>query len=104
MGLYNFFIFFVVFLFFFNIMWKIFPHCGIWGNPNLESSIELTLAILRCYLEHGPSLSLKDLCTKAGTSEAKARYILSILERRGYLRKAEGTDEYVLSKGIVMLV
>lgn len=70
----------------------------------MESNVELTLAILRCYLEHGPSLSLRDLSTKAEISEAKARHILSILERRGYLRKAEDTGEYVLGEKIMMLV
>jgi DNA-binding IclR family transcriptional regulator len=34
----------------------------------------------------------------------KVRYILSVLEKRGYLTKDEGTDKYILSKKIAMLV
>ncbi len=34
----------------------------------------------------------------------KVRYILSVLEKRGYLIRDKVTDEYVLSKKIAMLV
>lgn len=70
----------------------------------MKSEAELTLMILECYLKHGPCLSLKQLCTKVKISDAKAKYILSILAKRGYLKKAEDTDEYALSKKIIMLV
>ena len=70
----------------------------------MESDMELTLAILKCYLKHGPFLSLRDLSTKANISEVKTKYILLILEKRGYLRKLEDTGEYVLGGKIAMLV
>jgi DNA-binding IclR family transcriptional regulator len=85
-------------------MWKILPHSGITMSPNLESDMELTLAILKCYLKHGPSLSLRHLSAEAKISEDKTKCILSILEKRGYLRKLEDTGEYVLGEKIVMLV
>jgi len=66
--------------------------------------MESTLVILKCYLEHGPSLSLRNLSTKTKISEVKARRILLILEKRGYLRKLEDTSEYVIGGEIVMLV
>jgi len=66
--------------------------------------MELILAILKCYLEHGPSLSLRDLSIKVKISEVKAKYILSILEKRGYLRRAEDTGEYTLCSKIVKLI
>ena len=66
--------------------------------------MESTLAILECYLEGGQSLSLRDLSRKAKISEVKTKYILSILEKRGYLKKAEDRGEYVLGEKIVMLV
>jgi DNA-binding IclR family transcriptional regulator len=59
--------------------------------------------VLECYLKHGPCLSLKQLRIKVKISDAKAKYILSILVKRGYLKKAEDTDEYVLSEKIMML-
>ena len=70
----------------------------------MESAAELTLAILRCYSEHGPSLSFRDLSTRAKISEDKTKCILSVLEKRGYLRKLEDTCEYTLCGKIVMLV
>ena len=70
----------------------------------MKSEAELTLEILECYLRYGPSLSIKNLCMKIKAPEKKIRYILSVLKRRGYLIKAEYTDEYILSKKIAMLV
>ena len=70
----------------------------------MKSEAELTLSILECYLKHGPLLSIKDLRIKTKVSEKKIEYILSILEKRGYLTKAKDTDEYILSRKIVMLI
>ena len=70
----------------------------------LKSEAELTLQILECYLRYGPSLSIKSLCMKIKVPEKKVRYILLVLEKRGYLTKDEVTDEYILSKKIAMLV
>ncbi|MDP2940546.1 MAG: winged helix-turn-helix transcriptional regulator [Candidatus Omnitrophota bacterium] len=70
----------------------------------MKSEAEVTLQILECYLRYGPSLSVKDLCMKIKVSEKKVRYILSVLEKRGYLTKNEVTDGYILSKKIAMLV
>ena len=86
------------------MVWKIFPQSGIPESTNLKSDIESTLVILECYLKHGPSLSFRDLCKKAKISEAKTKCILSILEKRGYLRESKDTGEYVLGGKIVMLV
>lgn len=70
----------------------------------LKSEAELTLQILECYLRYGPSLSIKNLRMKIKVPEEKVRYILSVLEKRGYLTKDKGADKYILSKKIVMLV
>lgn len=70
----------------------------------MKSEAELTLIVLEYYLKHGPSLLPKDLCAKTKAPETKIRYILSVLEKRGYLTKARGTDEYTLSKRVVMLI
>lgn len=70
----------------------------------LKSETELTLQILECYLRYGPSLSIKNLCMKIKAPEKKVRYILSVLEKRGYLTKNEVTDGYILSKKIAMLI
>lgn len=66
--------------------------------------MELTLLILGSFLEHGPSLSLRQLCRRAEVPEEKVRFVLSVLERRGYLRRVEDTGEYVLDWKIVMFV
>lgn len=70
----------------------------------MKSEAELTLLILECYLKHGPSLSIKGLRIKTKASGKNIEYILSILEKRGYLTKAKDTDEYILSRKIVMLI
>jgi len=70
----------------------------------LESDMELTLAILKCYLEHGPSLSLRHLSAEANIPEDKTKCILLTLEKRGYLRKLEDTGQYILGGKIAMLV
>lgn len=70
----------------------------------MKSEAELTLQILECYLRYGPSLSIKNLCMKIKIPNKKAKYILSVLEKRGYLIRDKVSDEYVLSKKIAMLV
>ncbi|MCK4325389.1 MarR family transcriptional regulator [bacterium] len=70
----------------------------------MKNEAELTLTILGCYLKDGPVLSLKDLCVKTRVPEQRIKHILSILEKRGYLTKAKNTDEYILTKKIVMLI
>ena len=70
----------------------------------LKSEAELTLQILECYLKYGPSLSINNLCMKIKIPNKKVRYILSVLEKRGYLTKDKNTDKYKLSKKIAMLV
>jgi len=70
----------------------------------MKSEAELTLLILDCYLKYGPSLSVKDLCRKAKVSKKKIKYIMSVLEKRGYLTKTKDADEYNLSRKIVMLI
>jgi len=70
----------------------------------MKSEAELTLLILDCYLKYGPSLSVKDLCIKTKVSKKKIKYILSVLEKRGYLTKTKDTDEYSLSRKIAMLI
>lgn len=70
----------------------------------MKNDAELTLLILECYLKHGPSLLIKDIYIKTKVSKKKIKYILSILEKRGYLSKAKNTNGYILSKKIAMLV
>lgn len=70
----------------------------------MKSEAELTLMVLECYLKHGLSLSIKNLCAKTKISEKKIKHILSVLEKRGYLTKTKDTDEYILSKKIAMLI
>ena len=70
----------------------------------LKNEAESTLVVLECYLKHGPSLAVKDLCIKTKVSQKKIKYILSVLEKRGYLKKAKNTDEYMLTKKIAMLI
>jgi len=70
----------------------------------MRNEVELTLKILECYLKHGLSLSIKDLCIKTKASEREIRYILQVLEKRGYLLRNKSTNEYTLSKKIAMLV
>ena len=68
----------------------------------MKSEAELTLQILECYLRYGPSLSIKNLCMKIKAPEKKVRYILSVLEKRGYIAKGKD-NEYMLSRKIAML-
>lgn len=70
----------------------------------MKDEAELTLIVLERYLKHGPSLSPEDLCAATKAPETKIKYILLVLEKRGYLTKAKDADEYALSKKIVMLV
>lgn len=70
----------------------------------MKSEAELTLLVLECFLKYGPSLSVKDLCIKTKVSEKKIKYILSVLEKRGYLTKAKTTDASMLTKKIAMLI
>ena len=70
----------------------------------MKNEAELTLIVLECYLKDGPSLLIKDLRLKTSISEKKIRYILSVLERRGYLTKTKDTEEYTLSRNIAMLI
>lgn len=70
----------------------------------MKNEAELVLMVLECYLKHGPSISIKDSCTKTKVSEKKIEYILSVLEKRGYLTKAKDTDDYKLTRKIAMLV
>lgn len=70
----------------------------------LKNEAELTLIILECYLKRGLALSVKDLCIKTKVSQKKIKYILSVLEKRGYLKKAKNTDEYMLTEKIAMLI
>ena len=70
----------------------------------MKSEAELTLIVLECYLKGRPLLSIEDLCLKTGISGKKIRYILSVLERRGYLTKAKDAEEYALSRKIAMLI
>lgn len=70
----------------------------------MKSAVELVLDILECYLKHGPSLSFRDLCVKTKISQTKARDILSILEKRGYLKKNEAAGEYVLTEKLITLI
>lgn len=70
----------------------------------MRNEAELTLMVLECYLKQGPSASIKDLCVKTKASEKKIKYILSVLEKRGYLTKVKDIDEYILTKKIAMLI
>lgn len=86
-------------------MWKYIPHIGkINKREKMRSEAELTLMVLECYLKHGPALSIQDLCTTTNISEKKMKYILSILEKRKYVRRSKNTDEYTLSNKIAMLI
>jgi predicted transcriptional regulator of viral defense system len=70
----------------------------------MKNEAELTLQVLECYLKSGPIVSVKDLRVKIGVSEKKIKYILSVLEKRGYLAKVKKRDGYRLSEKIVMLL
>lgn len=70
----------------------------------MKSEAELTLMVLECFLKHGPSLSIKDLCREIDISEKKIKYILSVLGEKGYLAKAKNADEYMLTEKISMLI
>lgn len=65
--------------------------------------MELILDILECYLRHGQPLSPKALSIKARISEAKAKCFLLALQRRGYLKKAEDSHQYVVTGKIMTL-
>lgn len=70
----------------------------------MKNEAELTLVILECFMKYGHTLSTKDLCTKTKISQAKMKYITSVLTKRGYTVKIKNSDEYKLSKNIVMLI
>lgn len=69
----------------------------------MKSEVELTLMVLECYLRYGPSLSVPDIYTKTRISKTRIKYILSVLEKRGYLTKVKNRGKYMLSKKIAML-
>lgn len=69
----------------------------------MKNETELTLVILDCFSKHGSSLSLTDLCSKTKVPKARVKRIVSVLEKRGYLTKTEGTSEYVLGKKFLTL-
>jgi len=83
-------------------MWKTFPHIGM--KDRMKSESELTLMILECYLRYGPCLSMTDIYAKTRISKKRIGYILSVLEKRGYLTKDKNSAKYVLSKKIAMWV
>lgn len=70
----------------------------------MKTEAELTLLVLECFLKSGPSLSIKDLCIKIKVSKKKIKYILSVLEKRGYLNNIKDIDKYTLSRKIAMLI
>ena len=70
----------------------------------MRNEAELVLMVLECYLKHGPSLSIKELCAKTNISEKRINRILSVLEKREYLAKSKDAGKYMLTKKIAMLV
>lgn len=70
----------------------------------MKGEAELTLAVLESYLKYGPRASVQNLCAKTKVSQRKVKYVISVLEKRGYLRHVKNTDEYILTKKIVMLI
>ncbi|MDP3787048.1 MAG: hypothetical protein Q8R05_05850 [Candidatus Omnitrophota bacterium] len=69
----------------------------------MKSEAELALQILECYLKYGPSLLISDLCKKIKVPKKRIKCVLSILEKRGYIAKGKDSNEYTLSRKIVML-
>ena len=69
----------------------------------MKNEIELTLTILESCLKHGPSITIKDLCLKSKASKKRISYVLSVLEKRGYITKGKDSNEYMLSRSIAML-
>jgi DNA-binding IclR family transcriptional regulator len=65
---------------------------------NLKGPTELTLEVLAYFLRHGTLSSCWDLCVKTGASKKKIECILSVLVKRGYLRKIKKSRKYVLAK------
>lgn len=74
----------------------------------MKNEAELTLVVLECFIKYGHSLSIKDLCKKTKISQAKMKYITSVLTKRGYAvkvkNKVKNSDEYKISEKIVMLI
>lgn len=69
----------------------------------MKNEAELALTILECCLKFGPSISIEDLCLKTKVSKKKIKCVLSVLEKRGYITKGKDSNEYVLSRKIVLL-
>ena len=69
----------------------------------MKNEVELTLTILECCLKYGPSISMEDLCLKTKVSKKRIKCVLSILEKRGYITKGKDSNEYMLSRKVVLL-
>ena len=70
----------------------------------MNDKMELTLRLLECCWRYSDTLSAKELSIKAQVSEAETKCMLSTLQKRGYLKKANDTQGYVLTEKIMILV
>ena len=69
----------------------------------MTNEVELTLTILESCLKFGPSVTIENLCLKTKVSKKRIKCVLSALEKRGYIIKGKDSNEYVLSRKIVLL-
>ena len=69
----------------------------------MKNEVELTVTILECCLKYGPSISIGDLCLKTKVSKKRIECVLSVLKNRGYITKGKDSNEYMLSRKIVLL-
>ena len=69
----------------------------------MKNGSELVLTILQCYVRRGACLSTKELCAKTGAPRETIKRVLEVLERRGYVSRAAGGDEYTLNSKVAML-
>ena len=60
--------------------------------------------IFECLAKCGNHLSPKDICNHTKTSKEKAKGVLEILTKRGYLRKCKNNVKYELTDKILRLL
>lgn len=63
----------------------------------------LILDILESFLADNPYVSIRSLYEKTGVSQWEIKYVLSVLEKRGYVVKHDNSSHYMLTEKMVVL-
>lgn len=71
-------------------------------NSSIQS-IERAAAVMRCFTEHEPELTLTELSRRVQLPKSTVARILAALQREGFVGKSENTGRYRLGVGLISL-